>query len=289
MRRQRERNRSDRSYVVLRGKRHKLGVWGSEEAEQRYRELITGIQSASSQSTSEVGPPGRPSVLEVMAPFMRHVIESYPGNDAEVWHYRAALKVLKEEFSELPADEFGPRRLRIVRESMVTKGWSRRYINGQVSRICRMFRWAVAEERLPATVYQALSAVEGLRVGRTAAPEPQRVASVDDCTVDATLPELSATVADMVSVQRLCGCRPGELCLMAAKHIDRSGDVWLYRPPQHKTQHHGKQRIIALGPQAQAVLTKYLFLEGEFFHTPQQLTANRFAEPARERSLRRRE
>jgi integrase len=40
--------------------------------------------------------------------------------------------------------------------------------------------------------------------------------------------------------------------------LDRSGDVWTYRPESHKTQHHGKERVIYLGPQAQAVLLRYL-------------------------------
>jgi len=33
---------------------------------------------------------------------------------------------------------------------MITKDWSREYINAQVDRIRRMFRWAAEEEMLPA-------------------------------------------------------------------------------------------------------------------------------------------
>jgi site-specific recombinase XerD len=40
--------------------------------------------------------------------------------------------------------------------------------------------------------------------------------------------------------------------------VDRSGEVWEYRPASHKTQHHGRERIIYIGPQAQAVLLPYL-------------------------------
>lgn len=263
MRRQRERSRSDRAYVILNGRRVKLGVWGSEKAEQRYRQLIAGVEVPKPTRAEE--PPARPTVVEVMAPFMLHVVEQYPGNEAEVWHYKAAMRILKAETAGLPADEFGPRRLRAVREVMVAKGWSRKYVNGQISRVRRMFRWAVADERLPPEVYQALAAVEGLRAGRTDAAEPQHVAPVDDAVVDATLPYLKATAADMVAVQRLCGCRPGELCMMAAEFIDRRGEVWLFTPPSHKTAHHGKRRVIALGPRAQAILTKYLFQDGPFF------------------------
>lgn len=40
--------------------------------------------------------------------------------------------------------------------------------------------------------------------------------------------------------------------------IDRSGDVWVYRPRTHKTQHHGHHRTVLLGPKAQAILRPYL-------------------------------
>ena len=41
--------------------------------------------------------------------------------------------------------------------------------------------------------------------------------------------------------------------------IDRSGDIWRYVPESHKTEHHGRGRIIFIGPKAQEVLRPYLF------------------------------
>jgi integrase len=76
--------------------------------------------------------------------------------------------------------------------------------------------------------------------------------------VEATLPHLPDVVADMVRVQRLTGMRPAELCMLRPRDLDRSSDVWLYRPASHKTQHHGRDRVIFIGPQAQAVLLRYL-------------------------------
>ncbi len=40
--------------------------------------------------------------------------------------------------------------------------------------------------------------------------------------------------------------------------IDRTADVWLYQPAQHKTAHRGKQQTVFIGPQAQAILLRYL-------------------------------
>ena len=40
--------------------------------------------------------------------------------------------------------------------------------------------------------------------------------------------------------------------------LDRSDDVWIYRPESHKTEYHDRDRIILIGPQAQGVLLRYL-------------------------------
>jgi integrase len=52
--------------------------------------------------------------------------------------------------------------------------------------------------------------------------------------------------------------RPGEVVQMRTCDVDRSDDVWLYRPPSHKTQHLNKVRVIALGPRAQDALASWL-------------------------------
>jgi integrase len=59
----------------------------------------------------------------------------------------------------------------------------------------------------------------------------------------------------------LTGMRPGEVCNLRPMDIDRSSDVWEYRPGSHKTEHHGRSRTVYLGPQAKEILAKYLFRE----------------------------
>ena len=34
--------------------------------------------------------------------------------------------------------------------------------------------------------------------------------------------------------------------------------MWIYRPASHKTEHHGHNRVIPLGPRAQAVVSRFL-------------------------------
>lgn len=54
------------------------------------------------------------------------------------------------------------------------------------------------------------------------------------------------------------------LLLMArpilAHIIERDEGVWRYRPRKHKTEHRGRERVVLLGPRAQAVIAP--FLEG---------------------------
>ncbi len=121
-----------------------------------------------------------------------------------------------------------------------------------------MFRWAVTKELVPATVYQALVAVPNVPKGRTAARETPPVRPVEDSVVEATLPHLPTVVADMVRFQRLTGARPGEVCQLRPMDVDRSKEVWAYRPRSHKTQHHDQERVIFIGPKAQDVLRPYM-------------------------------
>jgi integrase len=143
----------------------------------------------------------------------------------------------------------------------VDSGVCRAVVNQRVGRVVRVFRWAVGEELIAESTWRALTAVRGLERGRTTARETEPVGPVADAVVDATLPYLTAPVRAMVRLQRLTGARPGEVCAIRACDLDMTGAVWLYRPPHHKTAHRGKQRVIALGPQAQAVIKPFLRLD----------------------------
>jgi integrase len=139
-----------------------------------------------------------------------------------------------------------------------------------------MFKWAVAEELVPAEVYHALLAVDGLRKGRSAAREVQPIRPVADEHVEATLPFLTPPVRAMVQVQQLSGMRPGEAVIMRPCDIDRgNGKTWVYRPNSHKTEHHGIARVVFLGPRAQAILGPFLDRDpGAYCFSPQEALAD---------------
>jgi integrase len=128
-----------------------------------------------------------------------------------------------------------------------------------------VFRWAVEQEMIPASVYQGLVAVRGLTRGRSGARETEPVTPVAEAVVNETLPFLNRHVAGMVRTQLYTGMRPGEVCAMRACDIDTSSSVWLYRPGRHKTEHHGHPRVVAVGPKAQQIIREFLTLDTQAY------------------------
>ena len=62
----------------------------------------------------------------------------------------------------------------------------------------------------------------------------------------------------MVQGQWHTGMRSEAICGLTTAALDTTGPIWLYRPGGHKTEHHGRDSVIALGPQAQAVIRPWL-------------------------------
>jgi hypothetical protein len=52
------------------------------------------------------------------------------------------------------AAEFGPKRLKAVRQTMIDAGNARTHINRQADRVRRIFAWGVAEELVPPSVLE---------------------------------------------------------------------------------------------------------------------------------------
>ena len=148
---------------------------------------------------------------------------------------------------------------------------ARSYINKQVNRLRGMFKWAASKELIDGSASLALRELAGLKKGRTRARETAPVIPVADSVLDETLKYLPEVVADMVRIQRLTSARPGVVCSMSPTDIDCGGDVWIYRPSEHKTEHFEKDRVIAIGRRAIKILSSYMDRGiGEFCFSPQE-------------------
>jgi len=59
------------------------------------------------------------------------------------------VRLLRNLYGTTWASEFGPLRLKAVREAMIDADLSSRFINQNVGRIRRMFSWGVENELVP--------------------------------------------------------------------------------------------------------------------------------------------
>lgn len=265
--------------VTIRGRDIYLGKFGSASSKELYRRLIGEFMLTG--GVAMLTEPEEITVAEVAAAFIKFARGYYVKRGKPTREYEQIIevvRVVKPLYGRAPASEFGPLALKAVRERLIEAGHCRKHINGCVDRIRRMFKWAAGEQLIAADVPQALAMVAGLRKGRTEAPEGSPVLPVDDAVVDATLPKLPAVVADMVRFQRATGCRPEEVCTLRPCDVDRSGEVWLYRPESHKTEHHDRDRCVYIGPKAQAVLLRYLARDaGDYCFRPVDSNAKRQA------------
>lgn len=250
--------------VRLHGRDIYLGEYGSPASWHKYHQLISAYLAGVANPaavTSEAATESVRRVKELVLEYFRFAEEYYRKMGTETSELdcmRAAFRRLLKLYADLPVTDFSPLKLKLVREEFVRAGNCRSVVNRHVSRIRRLFRWGVEQEIVPPSVYQGLQAVAGLKRGRSAAREREPVRSVTEEAIRATLPHLAPALRAMVKIQWLSGMRPGEICQLRPQDVDRSGDVWCYRPETHKTAHHGDERRIYLGPKAQALLAPYL-------------------------------
>lgn len=251
---------SGQAFVELNGHRQYLGLFGSKASRIEYDRLIgEWLQNGRT-------PPSRNGVksllvAELIVAYLNYAKDYYRKSGRLTSEYSSilqAVKPLQTLYGRKCVDDFGPVALQTVMAHMVQEGWARNTVNRQAGRIRRIFKWGASRELLPVSVYHALTTVDGLRKGRSAARETAPIKPVADEMVAATLEHLPEVVCDMVRFQRLTGCRPSEVCRLRPIDIERHDDIWLFSLGEHKTDHHDRERIVAIGPQAQAVLAKYL-------------------------------
>ncbi len=263
----------NKAFVLIRdenGKRRQVylsGLFNSPESRRAYRQIVAAYM------TGELIPPSGGSaernpgigIEELVSRFLHWASGYYKKPDGtptgEFSNFKFAVRPLLALYRDESVSRFGPLKLKKVREEMISHGSARTYINSQVRRLKQIFKWGVAEELVPPTVYHGIQTVVGLKRGRTEAPETDPILPAEWSDVKAVLPKVSRQIAAMIQIQWQCGCRPSEVCQMRTGDIDRKGPIWLYRPQVHKTQHHNRIRTIVLGPKAQQVLKPFLRLD----------------------------
>ncbi len=251
--------------VSINGRDIYLGKWNTRASRSEYDRVIGEWLPAGRCMPQRRG--GKEITIAELALAYLRFAKTYYRRDGrptgELSPVKDAIRFLRTFYGHTLVSDFGPLSLESLQMRLVAAGLARSTINSHICRIRRVFRWGVAKEMIPASILEALRALPGLRRGRTSAREPKPVLPVPDEVVEGTLPYLPPVVCDMVRFERLTGCRPGEVCMIRPVDVDRSGEVWQYVPERHKTEHHGRKRVIFIGPKAQAILLPYLLRDSQ--------------------------
>ncbi|MCG3181430.1 MAG: hypothetical protein BIFFINMI_03823 [Phycisphaerae bacterium] len=269
---------SGQAYVVLDGQAVYLGkAENAEEIQQRYRQVLAEWQTSGNQLPveSEVI-----TVKELLSRFWAHAEQYYrtetDGRNKELEQFKLAFGPLKELYANTRAVDFGPRAMKAVRQKMVDKGWCRPYVNKQINRIRLLFKWGVGDELIPSSVLLGLQAVAGLKRGRSEAFDHDPIRPVAMDLVDPLEPFVARQVWAIIQLQLYTAARAGELCRLRPCDVDRSRDIWVYKPLQHKTAHHGFERRIYIGPRGQEILGPFLLRDPQAYcFSPAEAEADR--------------
>lgn len=251
--------------VTINGRNHYLGPFNSPASKQKYARLIAELATGIAAPAKAAANAHNVTITELCATYLEWASGYYVKNGRATSQVDVIRMALRKLYGETVASKFGPLAFEALQRSLVDDDRTRSYVNKVSAEVRRLFKWGARKELVPVAVHQALATVPGLARGRTTARETAPVLPVDDATVEATLPYLSPVVAGMVRFQALVGCRPTEVCMIRPADVDTTGEVWTYTPAEHKTEHHGRERRIFIGPKAQDILRPYLLRPADMY------------------------
>jgi hypothetical protein len=132
---------TDQAYVLIERERHYLGRFGEPGTQTRYDEFLMEWLANGRRLRVE---PTDLTVVELVDRFKVYVDGHYLNADGkssrEAKHFDAIFKPQKELYGRIPACEFGPPKLKAVRERFIADGKARKYVNNLCGRIVRMFK-----------------------------------------------------------------------------------------------------------------------------------------------------
>ena len=248
-----------------------LGTAGSQQAAENYKEFLGAWGANGSSIPDDFRLKGSRAIPEVDAPertvlkvgdLMFNALSSVGAGrtpkelrkQSRWWRLRAVATAL-EPFSGMPAIEFGPKILNEVATQLSTeKKRTKKYVREIVSEIRRIFSDAVAREELPAERLVALQALKLRDIKGTKSKRRQPVPQED---IEATCDQLPPVVADLIRFIALTGCRPSEAMRATQEQFDTTQPTWVWDIPEHKTDEHDIERIVAIGPRCRKILQRW--------------------------------
>lgn len=256
------------AFVIVNGKQIYLGKWGSPEAQAAYDRFLLEWMKNRNRPQKPNYRPGRGIMLvEMVVAYIAEYRERPVKNRSDLNTFILLGKRMAALFPDYETDDFRIRDLEMLRDSFQKEGFNRggehrdycrTYLNKLVNRVKTIFAWGVSKEMVSAETCDRLKYLQPLRKGRTTAPEPEARHLVSPSDYRAVLDVMPFYYRDIIEILRFTGMRPSELINMRVGEIDRAGEIWIYRPPVHKTEHSGNVRAVAIGKNAQKLLAPHL-------------------------------
>jgi integrase len=270
---------SERAYVRIDNHDHYLGAWDvarnepSAEARAAYARLVARLAAGQTPTPSHAaavttvedvaaawydqeGPRLAPKQLKLVRLSLKPLIRLYGPTDAASFDAGAleALQLACATGSWLTEEERTPR----PGHWRPMGDWCANVVNQRVGYVKGVWRWAERRKLVPAGSWANLRTVPGLRKGdrRVRHTARRRPATWDE--VRAVARNANPPVRDALLLAWWTGLRPAEAYTMTPGELDRSGDVWVYRPGKHKGEHLDRTRQVAIGPRGQAILRPWL-------------------------------
>lgn len=248
----------------MRRRRHALCAPGSSHAMRADRPRELALECAhrvwEAATRQERHAPLGCTVNDLCDAYIIHLDDYYRGS-GEAQRCVIAVRYLREAHGARHVNELVHTDLLRVRDAMIRRGLARTTINGYMAIITnRMMPWAFDEGHVNAATKAEMSRLVPLKAGRSAARECARVTAVTDDAIRSTQAAMMPNMADMVSVHRLTGMRPDEICNLHWDAIDTSSEPWIYRPAHHKNDWRGdmgQPRVVLIGPRAREILSRH--------------------------------
>ena len=255
------RHSSGQARVRIDGEAIYLGKYGTPESFAKYVAILAayaaGTLDAALPDTTE------PTVRILCSDYRQRRLPRYNNNGDDQRRRVRLLEQLEQMYGEISAIEFGPLKLETMRDEWISSGNCRRYCNDKAAIVIQIFKHGVAREICSAETIRALECLPGLQ-RQDAHDNPKRnVPTIED--VERTMEFMPIVPQAMIRMRLATGCSPSEVFRLEASHVDKSGEVWLYRPPVHKPAHKNKTKTSPFVGAIKDILAPYLIGAGLSF------------------------